>query len=207
MCFYIFLTVCVVRLLLQCVFLLQCVYVRLDFCCTVSVSKWDLCQSSVRVMVTATLADRYPAVMHIFRNYDQPFKRPHTDSESSESNRFASVSPPSGESIHRTAQPTTNTVLCVFDVSSGESIHRTPQPTTNTVLCVFDVSSGESIHRTAQPTTNTVLCVFDVSSGESFHRTAQPTTNTLLCVFDVSSGESIHRTAQPTTNTLLLICQ
>ncbi|KAL8601522.1 hypothetical protein ACOMHN_000464 [Nucella lapillus] len=36
---------------------------------------------SPKVMVTATLADRYPAALHIFRNYEQPFEEPHGDSD------------------------------------------------------------------------------------------------------------------------------
>jgi hypothetical protein len=45
-------------------------------------------------MVTATVADRYPAAMHIFRNYEQPFEEPHSDKD--DAKRFPHSTPPSG---------------------------------------------------------------------------------------------------------------
>lgn len=48
-----------------------------------------------RVMITAVVADMYPAAMHIFRTYEQPFEEPHLDKE--ESRRFPYVSSPDGE--------------------------------------------------------------------------------------------------------------
>ena len=48
-------------------------------------------------MVTATLADRYPAALHIFRNYEQPFEEPHSDRD--DVKRFPHVTPPSGEGL------------------------------------------------------------------------------------------------------------
>ena len=52
-----------------------------------------------RVMVTATLADRYPAALHIFRNYEQPFEEPHSDRD--DVKRFPQTTPPSGEGSGR----------------------------------------------------------------------------------------------------------
>ncbi|XP_076459319.1 85/88 kDa calcium-independent phospholipase A2-like [Babylonia areolata] len=59
---------------------------------------------SPKVMVTATLADKYPAALHIFRNYEQPFEEPHSDSD--DSKRFPLVTPPDEQLIWETARST-----------------------------------------------------------------------------------------------------
>ncbi|PVD38093.1 hypothetical protein C0Q70_00704 [Pomacea canaliculata] len=57
-----------------------------------------------KVMITAVVADMYPAAMHIFRTYEQPFEEPHLDKE--ESRRFPYVSSPDDQLIWEAARST-----------------------------------------------------------------------------------------------------
>lgn len=57
-----------------------------------------------KVMVTATLADRYPAALHIFRNYEQTFEEPHSDSDNGR--RFPHSTPPSEQLVWEAARST-----------------------------------------------------------------------------------------------------
>ncbi|KAK7501258.1 hypothetical protein BaRGS_00007383 [Batillaria attramentaria] len=59
---------------------------------------------SPKVMVTATLADRYPAALHIFRNYEQLFEEPHTDED--KERRFPVRTPPNEQLIWEAARST-----------------------------------------------------------------------------------------------------
>ncbi|KAK7112659.1 85/88 kDa calcium-independent phospholipase A2-like [Littorina saxatilis] len=59
---------------------------------------------SPKVMVTATLADRYPAALHIFRTYEQPFEEPHNDDEKVK--RFPHFTPPKEQLVWEAARST-----------------------------------------------------------------------------------------------------
>ena len=113
----------------QCLYWLCWLWRTLDWDCDVSDSSgsdiatdlyWIWAYQKVgltsiyRIMVTATLADRYPAALHIFRNYEQPFEEPHTDND--DAKRFPHQTPPTGERSFVCSKNNSRLVFCLVKI-------------------------------------------------------------------------------------------